>query len=99
MAAAKRAFSQGRRRSGAPRRTRGDATGDAGEVSRAHLEIGQKLQDRRSGRVGTILEFACQYAHPKAEPVYSYLVRWDDGQVQALSEAALEGGHGLELVD
>jgi len=46
-----------------------------------------------------VLDFACQYAHPKAEPVYSYLIRWDDGQVNALSEAALGGGQGYELID
>ncbi len=57
------------------------------------------LRDRRSERVGTVIDVACQYAHPKADPVYNYLVRWDDGQVEALSQAALDGTHGLEVVD
>ena len=46
-----------------------------------------------------ILDFACQYAHPKAQPVYSYLIRWQDGQVSAVTEAAFGGDAGLELVD
>jgi len=31
--------------------------------------------------------------------VYNYLIRWEDGQVQAFSSAALEGRYGFELVD
>jgi hypothetical protein len=75
------------------------------ESSRGHgagaavqLETGGQLRDRRSDRLGTVLDVACQYAHPKAEPVYNYLVRWDDGQIEALSQAALDGTHGLEVV-
>jgi hypothetical protein len=45
------------------------------------------------------LDYACQYAHPKADPVYSYLIKWDDGQVQALSEAAVGGPFGIEPLD
>lgn len=63
------------------------------------LEVGQKLRDRRSGRYGTVIECACQYAHPKADPVHNYLVRWEDGQVEAFSEGALDGTHELEIVD
>ena len=48
------------------------------------LEAGQKIRDVQTNNVGVVLDFACQYAHPKADPVYSYLVRWGDGQVQAL---------------
>ena len=48
---------------------------------------------------GVVLEYACQYAHPKADPVYSYLIRWKDGQVSAVSEAAFGGANGIELVD
>jgi hypothetical protein len=63
------------------------------------LEAGRTLRDRRSERLGTVLEVACQYAHPKADPVYNYLVRWEDGQVEAFTEAALDGSHELEIVD
>lgn len=64
-----------------------------------HLEVGQKVRDGRGDGIGVVLEFACQYAHPKAPPVYSYLVRWADGQVAAYTEAAFGGEDGLELVD
>ncbi len=63
------------------------------------LEVGQKIRDGRGQRDGVVLEYACQYAHPKADPVYSYLIRWDDGQVFAISEAALGNGSGFEPLD
>lgn len=63
------------------------------------LETGTQLRDGRGDRIGTVLEVACQYAHPKAEPVYNYLVRWDDGQVEAFTEAVLDGSHELEIVE
>ncbi len=61
------------------------------------LEAGQKVRDVHDKSEGVVLEFACQYAHPKAQPVYSYLIRWQDGQVNAVSEAAFQSD--LELVD
>ena len=66
---------------------------------REPLAVGQKLLDHWSERNGTVLDFACQFAHPKAEPVFSYLIRWDDGQIQALAENALDGNQGVELCD
>jgi len=63
------------------------------------LPAGQKIRDSHDRRVGVILDHACQYSHPKAPPVYSYLIRWEDGQIQAFSEAAIGNPHGLELVD
>lgn len=63
------------------------------------LEVGQKVHDSQAGLDGTVIDCACQYAHPKDDPVYSYLVQWEDGQVHAISELALEGHHGVELVD
>jgi hypothetical protein len=63
------------------------------------LEAGQKVRDVHSNSVGVVLDFACQYAHPKADPVYSYLIRWEDGQVQALTEAAFGRGQGIEILD
>jgi len=70
-----------------------------GKTTMKRLEAGQKIRDVQEDSVGVVLEFACQYAHPKAQPVHSYLVRWDDGQVSAVSETAFFGGAGLELVD
>jgi hypothetical protein len=63
------------------------------------LEEGQRIRDVRNQLEGVVLEYACQYAHPKADPVYSYLVQWDDGQINAISEAALQGDYGYETVD
>jgi hypothetical protein len=56
------------------------------------------VRDIRERKLGVIVDFACQYAHPKAQPVYNYLIRWQDGQVQAINESALSREHGLELV-
>ena len=61
------------------------------------LVAGQKVRDVHGKSTGVVLDFACQYAHPKAKPVYSYLIRWQDGQVNAVTEAAFQGD--LELVD
>ncbi len=76
---------------------------DAKENSRAKrsapLKIGQEIRDLRDDRVGIITDCACQYAHPKAQPVYNYLIRWQDGQIQAITETALEGDYGLILVE
>ena len=63
------------------------------------LEAGQKVRDAHNDSTGVVLEYACQYAHPKADPVYSYLIRWQDGQVQAVTETAFDGSLGLQVVD
>lgn len=63
------------------------------------LEIGQEVRDLREDKVGVITDYACQYAHPKAQPVYNYLIRWQDGQMQAITETALDGDFGLTLVE
>ena len=63
------------------------------------LEIGQEIIDVRENKSGVITEYACQYAHPKAQPVYNYLIRWQDGQVQAITESALQGDFGLKIAD
>ena len=63
------------------------------------LSVGQRVRDLQLKREGAIVDIACQYAHPKADPVYNYLIRWDDGQVQAFGAAAFESGHGLDPID
>jgi hypothetical protein len=63
------------------------------------LEAGQKIRDSQNNSTGVVLEYACQYAHPKADPVYSYLIRWQDGQVQAVTETAFDGSLGLQIID
>ena len=63
------------------------------------LSVGQRVRDRQLQREGAIVDIACQYAHPKADPVYNYLIRWDDGQVQAFGASAFEYGHGLDPID
>ena len=63
------------------------------------LEAGQKILDSQNNSTGVVLEYACQYAHPKADPVYSYLIRWQDGQVQAVTETAFDGSLGLQIID
>ena len=62
------------------------------------LDVGCKIHDDRADLLGVVVDSACQYAHPKAEPVYSYLVRWEDGQVNSISESAL-AGNGLSAID
>lgn len=57
------------------------------------------MRNIRTDQEGVVLDFACQYAHPKADPVYSYLVRLDDGQVVAISQAALSREGGYEVID
>jgi hypothetical protein len=61
--------------------------------------VGQQVRDLRDNTLGIVVDEACQYAHPKAPPVYSYLVRWADGQVAAYSESAFGGGDGLEALE
>ena len=70
-----------------------------GRKGMKRLAAGQKVRDLHDRSVGVILDYACQYAHPKAQPVYSYLIRWQDGQVRAVTEAAFTGDATLELVD
>jgi hypothetical protein len=63
------------------------------------IATGQRIHDPRGGGDGVVLDYACQYAHPKAPPVYSYLVRWSDGQVCAYTEAAFHGDERFEIVE
>lgn len=63
------------------------------------LDVGQKIRDPRAKRTGVVLDLARQYSHPKAHPVHNYLVRWEDGQVEAISESALGPSPGIEPID
>ncbi|NIM64346.1 MAG: hypothetical protein GTO30_22630 [Acidobacteria bacterium] len=60
-------------------------------------EPGQKVHDVNDDRCGLIVDVARQYSHPNADPVHNYLVRWDDGHVEALNERALTPNWGLEI--
>jgi len=84
-----------------PRRPRQDADLQEGHAARTDepLAIGREIRDRRENKTGLVVDFACQYAHPKAQPVYNYLIRWQDGQIQAVSEHAITSEYGLEPVD
>ena len=63
------------------------------------LEIGQKIHDTLGHQDGVVLDIARQYAHPKAPPIFSYLIRWEDGQVLAIAEAALSGQRRYQILD
>lgn len=84
-----------------PRRSRGNSDSREGRASRpeAPVAVGREIRDLKEQKTGLVLDYACQYAHPKAAPVYNYLVRWEDGQIQAISEHALSREYGLVLVD
>jgi hypothetical protein len=71
--------------------------GGSGSRTPRPIPDGTELFETSTGRRGEVLEHACQYAYPQADPVYHYLIRWDDGQVQALGEAAIGSGRGVEL--
>ncbi len=58
---------------------------------------GQKVHDLHGDRNGQIVDVARQYSHPSADPVHNYLVRWDDGHVEAFNERALTPNWGLEV--
>ncbi len=60
-------------------------------------DTGQKVLDLHGDRNGQIVDVARQYSHPSADPVHNYLVRWDDGHVEALNERALTPNWGMEV--
>jgi len=72
--------------------------GGNGGGARIPLAAGTVIAEVSSGREAHIVEHACQYAHPQAAPVFQYLVRWEDGQVEAISEGAFRSDGGLEVV-
>lgn len=79
-----------------------DDTGAAAErgkrrAKREPAPTGTLVRDHAFDRDGVVVDHACQYAHPQAPPMYHYLIRWEDGQLQALAEFAFRGNHGLEM--
>ena len=79
-----------RKRSDGPRRPR-----KAPDLPVYHP--GQRINDLQGEREGEILDVAQQFSHPNADPVHNYLVRWEDGHIEALNERALTSGWGLEV--
>ena len=84
-----------------PRRPKDKADAGTGHATREDepLAVGRAVRDTKERRSGVVVDCACQYAHPKARPVYNYLVRWEDGQIQAICESAFSRDYGLETVD
>jgi hypothetical protein len=78
---------------------RGRREGGDGRGARTPLRVGTIVAESSSGLEARIVDYACQYAHPQAAPVFQYLIRWDDGQVEAISESALRNGGGLEVLE
>ena len=63
------------------------------------FDAGRRVSDLDGERAGEIVDVARQYSHPNAAPVHNYLVRWEDGQIEALSERAFSTNWGLEVED
>jgi hypothetical protein len=63
------------------------------------FDAGQQINDSQGERSGEIVDVARQYSHPNAAPVHNYLVRWDDGHIEALNERAFTANWGLEVED
>ena len=68
---------------------------DSGEP----IPNGTVIQDKLNSTHGEIIDNASQFTHPQAAPIFMYLVRWQDGQISSLSEAALKPAHGLTVGD
>ena len=64
---------------------------------RKPLPEGQEVWDSTTSMEGVVIDHAKQYSHPQAAPVYIYMIRWKDGQVGSVSEAAFRHGGGLSL--
>lgn len=79
------------------RRSRGNGNGRRHGVGK--VDVGSRVRDTHANRIGVVLDTARQYAHPQARPVFSYLIRWQDGQVAAISEEAFRRGYGFVLLD
>lgn len=64
---------------------------------RIPLAAGQEVLDRSTAMEGVIIDQASQYTHPQAAPIFVYMIRWQDGQVGSVSEAAFGPGGDLTL--
>jgi hypothetical protein len=64
---------------------------------RKPLAEGQEVWDRRTSMEGVIIDQASQFTHPQAAPIFIYMIRWQDGQVASVSEAAFRPGGDLSL--
>jgi hypothetical protein len=64
---------------------------------RTPLADGQEVWDRRTSMEGVIIDQASQFTHPQAAPIFIYMIRWQDGQVASVSEAAFRPGGDLSL--
>ena len=62
------------------------------------LELGTRVRDAFFRKDGIVMDSAKQFAHPQAKPVFQYLVRWEDGMMQAFGESAFRRGFGLEIL-
>ena len=77
----------------------GDSSGRGKGARREPLQVGQKIRDNQQYREGVIVDYACQYTHPQAQPIFNYLVRWQEGQITALGESAIRSNFGIEVLD
>lgn len=64
---------------------------------RVPLADGQEVVDRGTSMEGVIIDHASQYTHPQAAPIFIYMIRWQDGQVASVSEAAFRQGGDLSV--
>ncbi len=64
---------------------------------RTPLAVGQEVRDRGTAMEGVIIDHASQFTHPQAAPIFIYMIRWQDGQVASVSEAAFRPGGDLSL--
>ncbi len=63
------------------------------------LGRGDRVWDCIGNVKGTVVDSACEYAFPGATPKFAYLIRWEDGRVEALSETAFQRGQRYEKAD
>ena len=61
------------------------------------LADGQEVWDRSTSMDGVIIDHASQFTHPQAAPIFIYMIRWEDGQVASVSEAAFRPGGDLSV--
>ena len=60
------------------------------------LGRGDWVWDRAGQVKGMVQDSACEYAFPGATQKFAYLIRWEDGRVEALSKTAFHHGQRYE---